>query len=116
MFPLLTDEDLHGAVIRGLVRKLPTLDIVRAQDVGLSGAGDDAILEWAAREGRVLVTQDLATMPVCAYERLQVGLPMPGVVAVSGSMPIGLAIQQLLLVIECSSDDELEGQVRYIPF
>ena|GEM_PF-3786821 len=32
---LLTDENFNGAILRGLVRRLPELDIVRVQDVGL---------------------------------------------------------------------------------
>jgi len=30
-----------------LFRAKPDLDIVRVQDVGLTGTGDEALLEWA---------------------------------------------------------------------
>ena len=34
------DEDFDNDIVRGTVRRLPTMNIVRAQDVGLSGALD----------------------------------------------------------------------------
>ncbi|MEC4816330.1 MAG: DUF5615 family PIN-like protein [Scytonema sp. PMC 1069.18] len=48
---LLTDENFNGSILRGLIRRLPELDIVRVQDVGLIHADDSTILEWAANEG-----------------------------------------------------------------
>ena len=50
-----------------------------------------------------------------AYERIQAGLPMPGVFEVSRSVPVGQAIEDILLLAECSLDDEWEAQVRYLP-
>jgi hypothetical protein len=34
---LLVDENFHRAIVRGLLRQLPGLDLVRVQDVGLRG-------------------------------------------------------------------------------
>ena len=50
-----------------------------------------------------------------AYERVRAGLPMPGVFEVSRRVPIGQAIDEILLVAECSHEGEWEGQVRYLP-
>ncbi|MBC8265255.1 MAG: DUF5615 family PIN-like protein, partial [Anaerolineales bacterium] len=102
-------------IVRGLWRRKPELDIVRIQDVGLSGADDPTVLEWAAREGRVLLTHDVTTMTGYAYERVRAGQPMPGVFEVSRAVPIGLAIEDILLLAECSLEGEWEGQVRYLP-
>ena len=52
MLRLAADENFNNNVIRGLLRRVPALDIVRIQDVGLSGADDPSVLEWAALEGR----------------------------------------------------------------
>lgn len=62
MLRLVSDEDVHDDIIRGLRRREPALDIVRVLDVGLDHTPDPIILVWAAREGRVLVTGDLNTM------------------------------------------------------
>jgi hypothetical protein len=91
------------------------LDIARLQEAGLSGADDPAILEWAAREGRVLLTHDVSTITRYAYERVQAGKPMPGVFEVSRAVPIGVAIEDILLIAGASLDGEREGQVRYLP-
>jgi hypothetical protein len=42
---LLTDENFNGAILRGIVRRLPELDIIRVQDVGLMATDDPDILE-----------------------------------------------------------------------
>lgn len=51
MLRLLADENLNNAILRGLRLRMPDVDIVRVQDVGLIGADDPTILDWAAREG-----------------------------------------------------------------
>ena len=111
----LVDEDFDNNIVRGMLRRLPSLDSVRAQDVGLSGALDPRVLEWAAEEGRVLLTHDVSTMTAHAYARISSDLPMPGVFAVSQLAPIGQVIEDLLLLAECSLPGEWEGQVRYVP-
>ncbi len=115
MLRLAADENFNNDIVRGLVRRKPDVDIVRAQDVGLSGAGDAAVLEWAANDGRVLVTHDAATLTKHAYDRVRAERRMPGVFEVSPSVPIGPAINDLVLIVECSLDREWEGQVRYLP-
>ena len=115
MLRLLADENLIGGVIRGLLRRNPNLDIVRVQDVGLAGADDPDVLAWAAETGRVLVTNDLRTMPRYAYERVVAGEAMPGVFAVPQSVSIAQALEDLLLLAECSAEREWEDQVLYLP-
>ena len=88
---------------------------MRIQDVGLRGADDPAVLEWTAAAGRVLLTHDVATMTKYAYDRAAAGLPMPGVYEVGRLVPVGVAIDEVLLLAECSAEGEWEGQVRYLP-
>lgn len=59
MLAHLADENLDGNVVRRLLRRKKDLNIVRAQDVGLSGAKDTSLLEWAAHENRILLTHDV---------------------------------------------------------
>ena len=56
---------------------------MRVQDVDLSGADDPTVLDWAAQQGRVVLTHDVATMISFAYERTQAELSMPGLFEVS---------------------------------
>jgi len=115
MLRLAADENFNSDIVRGLLRRKPNLDIVRIQDVGLSGADDPTVLEWSAEEGRVLLTHDVSTITHYAYELVRAGKPMPGVFEVSRNIPIGVVIEDVLLLVECSLDKEWEGQVRYLP-
>jgi hypothetical protein len=112
---LLVDEDFDNTILRGVLRRRPALDIVRVQDVGLAGAADPAVLDWAATAGRVLLSHDVNTMKTHAYARVTAGLPMPGVFAVSQDLPVSIAIDEIILLAECSLPDEWEGQVRHLP-
>lgn len=91
------------------------MDIVRVQVVGLSGADDPTILAWAAQEQRVLLTHDVTTVTHYAYERTGRGEHMPGVVEVTRDLAIGLAIEDIVLIAECSVDGEYEGRIIYLP-
>jgi hypothetical protein len=112
---LAADENFNNDVIRGLIRRQPNLDIVRVQDAGLSGANDAAILDWAADDGRVLLTHDVTTMTAYALRRAAGAQPMPGVFEVGMHLSIAQVIDDLLLLAECSLEDEWEGQIRYLP-
>jgi hypothetical protein len=112
---LLADENFHSDILRGLLRAKPTLDFVRVQDTELYQADDSIVLEWAARENRILLTHDVHTMIGYAYDRVEDGLPMPGVIEVSNDISLGQAINELLLVIDASEPSELKDRVIYIP-
>ena len=60
----LVDEDFDNDIMRGMLRRLPILDIVRVQDVELSGSPEPRALDRAAQDGRVLLTHDVSTMTV----------------------------------------------------
>lgn len=100
------DENLDGAIVRGILRRDPAVDILRLQDAGLAGVEDPQVLEWAAREGRVLLTHDVATITAHAYERVREGEEMPGVIEVVAKVAIGQAIEDILLIAECSLEGE----------
>lgn len=115
MIHLLVDEDFDNIILRGALRRSPKLDVVRVQDVGLSGASDAEVLEWAAREKRVLFTHDISTMKSHAYARIAADQSMPGLFAIPQSIPVAVAIEQMILIAECSIEGEWEGQVRHLP-
>jgi len=75
----LADENFNNDILPVLFRAKRDLDIVRAQDVGLTGAGDQSVLSWAADHSRVLLTHDVSTITAHAYRRVMKGDTMPGV-------------------------------------
>jgi len=115
MLRFAADENFNNAILRGISRRSPEMDIVRVQDVGLSGADDPAVLEWSAQEERILLTHDVATITRYAYDRVRSGQSMPGVFEVGRGVSIGTAIEDILLIAESSIEGEWEGQVRYLP-
>ncbi len=111
----LADENLNREIVTGLLRLVEDIDIVRVQDVGLRTADDPVILQWAAAEGRVLVTHDIATVPDFAHGRVSAGLSMPGVFIVRTALPVRVVIDDLCVVAEASDAAEWEGRVLYLP-
>jgi predicted nuclease of predicted toxin-antitoxin system len=112
---LAADENFNNDIVRALRRHKPDIDIVSVQDTGLRGADDPTILAWAASEGRVLFTHDVSTMSDFAYDRINRGELMPGVFAISREVAIRQAIEDILLLVECSHEGEWDGQVNYLP-
>lgn len=115
MLRLLADENFNNNIVRGVLRRNADIDIVRVQDVGLSGIDDPSILDWTAQQGRILLTHDVSTITKYAYERLDAGQTMPGVFEVSRTTPIGPVIEDIVLLVECSLEGEWEGQIIYLP-
>src|SRR6059058_2417353 len=115
MLRLLADENFNNDIVRGLRLRDPAVDLVRVQDVGLSRAGDPAVLAWAADNGRVVLTHDRATMPDDAYKRLVAGQPMPGAFVLNDRLSVREAIDELQLVGECSDMPDWDGRVVHLP-
>ncbi len=50
-----------------------------------------------------------------AYDRVRRGQEMPGVFELDPRIALSVAIEDIVLIAECSLPDEWEGQVRYLP-
>ena len=115
MLRLLTDENIHGGIVRGLLRQNPELDIVRVQDVGLRTTDDVTLLRWAALENRIIVTKDRNTLIGLAYERVKAEQPMPGILVLPTVARIGEIIDAILLADAASTPDEWLNRVMFLP-
>lgn len=111
MLRLVSDADVHGDLIRGLHRRRPEIDLVRAQDVLVEGTPDPDVIAWAATQGRVLITNDRNTMVGFARQRAAAGEFMAGLIVTTNRQSIGNAIEDILLVAECISEQEVREQV-----
>jgi Domain of unknown function (DUF5615) len=111
----LVDQNFNEHIVDGLTRRDATLEFTHVRDVDLADAADPAVLEWAAEQCLVLLTNDRKTIPSFAYARVAAGLPMPGVFLVSDAMPVGQAIDELLVAAHCLATDECKNLVRYFP-
>lgn len=99
----------------GLRRREPLLDIVAVQEIGLREVDDPQVLEWAAQEGRIVVTHDVSTFADFAYARIAKGLRMPGVIEIPESVPRSVIIEELILIADASEPDDWDSGVVYIP-
>jgi hypothetical protein len=116
MLRLATDADVHGDIVRGLRRRLPHVDLVRVQDALPRGTPDPEVLSWAASENRVLVTHDRNSMIGFAYQRIEAGTLVPGLIVLPTHQSIGSSIDDIQLVVECSSESEMKDWVVvYLP-
>src|SRR5947209_1122357 len=107
MLRLASDADVHGDIIRGLRRRIPTIDLGRSQDALGEGAPDEQVLEWAAVENRVLITNDRNTMIAFAYARVAASHPMAGLIVTNNDQSIGSAIEDLMFIAEHMSEEEM---------
>ncbi len=116
MLRLASDADVHGEIVRGLIRRVPAVDLLRVQDALAEGTADREILDWAAAANRVLITNDRNTMVGFALQRLAAGEAMPGLIITTTRQSIGSAIDDLLLLAELMTEDEIKNQVVvYLP-
>ncbi|MGL4610208.1 MAG: DUF5615 family PIN-like protein [Trueperaceae bacterium] len=92
----LTDETFNNHILRALFQRDATLDIVRVQDVGLTAVDAPEILEWAAKENRILLTDDVETMTHFAYERVRESKEMLGVIEVEQAAALAAIVEDIL--------------------
>ena len=66
----LADADLNHAIVTGAREREKALDFLTATEANLEGQADPDVLEFAANQGRILVSHDTSTMPVHFSARL----------------------------------------------
>ena len=110
--------DFSWRIVAGLRRRIPGVDIIAAQELGLHHTPDPEVLREAQARDRILLTHDVGTMPG-HFNNFLAGLPAgehsPGVMLVRQGLRIGVAIHELALVWSCSTHDEWRDQLTHIP-
>jgi len=115
MIRFLADADLNQRIVVGCLRRQPAIDFRSAKKANLEALPDSAVLALAADEGRILVSHDFQTMPRHFGEFLQAYGASPGVLLVSQQLPIGEAIEELLLIWAASEKEEWQNRILRIP-
>jgi hypothetical protein len=105
------DENVKAAIVAGLRRN--GMDVVTAQDRGQRETDDEILLETAASEGRLLLTNDTDFLRIHT-EWLVIGRSHAGIVYWPQRMPIGDAIRRLLAYSLGSSPADVADTVRYL--
>ncbi len=111
------DENFNGRILRGLTRRIPRddRDWTTVAELGLLETPDPELLEMAAAEGYAIVTHDVNTMIGHALELVRAGRPMAGVILVPQSLEVGRALEDLAVVLQASSAEDLRDGILYLP-
>ena len=91
------------------------MDFLSANEANLEGVPDAEVLALATEQHRILVSHDFQTMPRHFSDFLQTRGYSPGVILVPQSLPIGEAIEELLLIWGASDAEEWENRILRIP-
>jgi len=97
-----------------VLRRLPEAGFRSATDAGLAGLHDLEVLALAARDGRLLVTHDKNTMPT-QFAEFVAKTVSPGVIVVPQKLPVGRALEDLILIWSASQPDEWTNRIAYLP-
>lgn len=116
MIRLLTDHDVNGHIIAGVLKQKPEFDLVRLVDLGLAAVADPGVLAWAAEHGRIVLSNDRRTMRAAADGRLSAGEAMPGLFLIRPRATIAGVIDSLLPVDECAEQAVWRGLIEWLPF
>lgn len=109
MIRFLADESFDGDVITGVRSKHPHVDILTAIEVGLGATPDPEILEWATRNGRVVLSRDVRTMKADPEDMIHQSRPPTGLLLADDRMSRGTIIDE----IEVWSRKDLESAFVY---
>jgi len=115
MIRFLADADLNEGIVAGCLRREPEMDFLSANEADLEGVPDPEVLALAAGQDRILVSHDFQTMPRHFGDFLDAGNSSPGVLLVSQRLPVGDAIEELVLIWAASDADEWQNRILRIP-
>jgi Domain of unknown function (DUF5615) len=115
MIRFLADADLKRGIVSGCLRREPRMDFLYANEADLEGVPDPSVLALAAEQNRILVSHDFRTMPRHFGDFLQARGFSPGVFLVPQYLPIGRAIEELVLIWVASSAEEWENRITPVP-
>ena len=107
-------QRLRKAILRGVVRSEPRIDFHSAQAARLDGVPDPEVLGLSADAGRILISHDFQTIPR-HFQQFTRDRRSPGVLLVRQDLPVGRAVETLLLIWEASEPDEWVNRICLLP-
>ena len=110
----LADASLNRAIVSGVVRAEPSIDFLTASTAQLAGVPDEEVLAIASREGRVVVTHDIKTMPFY-FAQFLANEESLGVILISQKTSVAEAIESLVLVWLASEPAEWVNRICRLP-
>lgn len=87
------------------------MDFLSAIDAKLAGVPDPRVLALAAEQDRILVSHDFQTMPRHFADFLLAHGSCPGLILVPQYLPIGEAIEELVVIWGASDAEEWRNRI-----
>jgi predicted nuclease of predicted toxin-antitoxin system len=107
------DVHVPVAITEGVRRR--KIDVITSQEDGTRQADDETLLQRATVLGRLLLSQDQDLLRI-ANEWQTSGRPFAGLVFTHQEGPsIGLCIDDIELIAQCYSVEEVANRVIYLP-
>jgi predicted nuclease of predicted toxin-antitoxin system len=78
--------DEHVSVPAMTALRVGGADVIHVTEVGLTGADDGAVFDWARREGRIVVTRNYQDFAPLVEEAVRQALSFPGVLFLARSL------------------------------
>lgn len=63
----LADHNLNEQIVVGVLRLVPSAEFRPVRELGFATRDDAFLLDYAARQGLIIVSHDVNTMPAAAY-------------------------------------------------
>jgi predicted nuclease of predicted toxin-antitoxin system len=108
------DADLNQNIVSATIRLEPTVDFRTSHAAGLPNLEDSEVLETAARDSRILVSHDKATMPD-AFARFITKKSSPGVLLIPRGLKLLDVAEELVLIWAASEPNEWANRIVFIP-
>ena len=108
------DVDLHRGIVTGVVRRQPKIDFQTDAEAGLAGVKDIAVLDFCAKQKRILVTHDRRTMPT-EFAAFLEDRQSSGVIIASKKMGLAVVIEQLLAIWTAFDSDRWINRIVILP-
>ncbi len=106
-----TDEDVYRAIAEKLCEA--GYDAVSTPDVDRLGEHDESQLQWAAQEGRALITFNVADFARLHHQWMDASRHHAGMIG-SRQRPIGDVMRRLLNLVNTLEADEMQDRLEFL--
>ena len=113
----LIDENISPRYRTQLLYREPSLTVMVIGDEGVppKSTPDPEILAWCEKNQFSLITNNRESMPQHLSDHKAAGNHVPGIFTINLEVPMGRIIEELLLIVGASDEDEYIDQITYIP-
>ncbi|MGH7137204.1 MAG: DUF5615 family PIN-like protein [Pirellulales bacterium] len=111
----MADEDLRHSIIAAACRLEPALDFLTIVQAGKAGAPDDAVLDFAQADQRLVVSHDVSSMIAAAEDRIAGGKGMGGLFMAPKKKSRRLVAESLVFIWAASEAEEWRDKIVFLP-